>query len=187
DAKYFSGAAFLGDSLTEGLEYFSVMDDATLLGETGLSTYTALTHPQTIGGKKVMVADAVKAAKPSVIYVMLGSNEINWMAQGDYIKYYDKLIDTLQKGSPQAQIEIESILPVTASYEKRYPDRSNSHIDQFNGALRLMCNSRGLKFLDIASVMKDEDGKLPSSASDDGIHLRAPYYNRWISYLLANK
>lgn len=187
DKSFFSGDVFLGDSITEGLEIYPIMDKATVLGEIGMSTYTAVSHQQTIKGKKVMVADAVKALNPKRIYIMLGSNDIEWMSSAQYIKYYGQLIDTLKKGSPNAEIVIQSILPVATAYTKKHPACTIDHITEFNTALQQMCKDRGLRYFDVASVMKDPDGKLPDKASDDGLHLRPTYYNYWFQYLLSRK
>ena len=38
-------------------------------------------------------------------------------------------------------------------------------------------------YLDISSVIKDENGYLPDDAATDGIHLNKNYCDKWLQYL----
>ncbi len=47
------------------------------------------------------------------IYIMLGMNELGWAYDNIFIERYGKLIDTIKEKQPQADIYIQSILPVS--------------------------------------------------------------------------
>ena len=180
---YFKGSVFLGDSVTNDMSFYKLMDSAVIVAESGLSTYTADIRTHKINGEKVMVADAVAAAGPKKIYIMLGANDVEWMTTAKYLLYYGRLIDDIEKKCPHAEIEIQSILPVSVLYEKKHPEHTNAKIEQFNQALKDMCGKRALRYVDVASALKDGSGNLPAEASDDGLHLKAKYYSKWFAYL----
>jgi lysophospholipase L1-like esterase len=180
---YFKNAVFAGDSLTEGIDIYDVMDDATVVANTGLSTYLALKSPIKVNDSSMMFVDAIKAAKPTKVYILLGSNDIIWMTEDSYISDYGKLLDSIKSGCPNAKIYVQSIFPVTAAYEKKV---TNAKIDEYNSALMTLTSQKGLTYLNVASVLKGSDGKLPDNASDDGVHLKKAYYDKWFDYIASN-
>ncbi len=182
----------MGDSLTDGLALYGEMDDATVMGETGMSAYTALKHTFTINGKKQYVADAVAAASPKAVYVLLGSNDIaEGYSVAKYTGFYGQLLDEIHAKCPSSKLYVQSIFPVTAAYEhKKFSSGAyvtNAKIDDFNTALQTLASAHGAAYLDVASVLKGPDGKLPASASDDGMHLHKSYYDKWFQYLAAHR
>jgi lysophospholipase L1-like esterase len=189
---YFKDAVFVGDSLTEGLSLYGEMDDATIIGETGMSAYTSVAHKFSINGKSQYIADATAATKLDKIYLLLGSNDIaEGYSASKFTGYYGELISDLKSKCPDAKIYVQSVFPVTSKYELKKQLSgvyvTNEKIDQYNVALKAMCADDGATYLDVASVLKGPDGKLPLSASDDGMHLRKAYYDKWFAYLGANK
>jgi cytoskeletal protein RodZ len=189
---YFKDAVFVGDSLTEGLSLYGEMDKATVIGETGMSAYTSVAHKFSINGKSQSVADATAAMNPGEIYILLGSNDVaEGYSASKFTQYYGELISALQNKCPDAKIYVQSVFPVTSKYEAKKQLYgiyvTNDKIDQYNTALKTMCAGDGAIYLDVASVLKGPDGKLPLVASDDGMHLRKAYYNKWFVYLGSNK
>ena len=150
-------------------------------------------HMITINGNKKdtgYLPDRVAAAHPQKVYMMFGSNDLEWGAQmppQKFIGYYGKLIDAVHSRCPKAKIYVESILPITRAVQntKAYPF-DNKRIDQFNAALRAMCRARNLSYLDVASAIKGPDGCLPANESDDGLHPRSAGYHTWFKYLASH-
>ena len=195
DFEYFSDAVFMGDSVTDDIINYDEMEKATVVASIGVSAYKALAdHKVAINGNKSDIAwmpDRVAAAKPKKIYMMFGTNDLTWGSQMTteyFIKNYGKLIDELQSRCPGAKIYVQSILPITAAAEnkKNWPF-DNAKIDTFNAALKVMCGKKGTKYLNVASVIKGPDGKLPSNVTDDGLHLHSKEYKKWFNYLVSNE
>jgi lysophospholipase L1-like esterase len=192
DYKYFDDAVFVGDSITDGFANYDYFSSDLLVTSIGASTYTAVTdHQMPINESKSDVGwmpDRIAAKDPKKIYLLLGSNDLGWMSVSQYIDYYGQFIDLLEQKCPGVKIYVQSITPMCASVEnsKDWP-MDNEKIENYNAALKPMCITKGIKYLDIASVLKGPDGKLPADSSDDGVHLRTKEYKLWIDYLVSNE
>ena len=185
-STYFDDALFVGDSITEGIKLYDVMSNATVLSYTGInldSIFTREVIPMEDGSKKTII-DASADYNPGKIYILMGVNSIQ-MAKEDFVNAYGRLVDTLQQQHPQAIVYVQSILPVTADYEKRSDAvTDNATIDEYNEALMAMAEERGVYYLNVAEIFKDETGALFSEASPtDGIHFGATWYRKWFDYL----
>ena len=185
-SSYFDDALFVGDSITEGIKLYDVMSNATVLSYTGInldSIFTREVIPMEDGSKKTII-DASADYDPGKIYILMGVNSIQ-MAKEDFISAYGRLVDTLRQQHPDAIVYVQSILPVTADYEKRADAvTDNATIDEYNEALMAMAEEKGVYYLNVAEIFKDETGALFSEASPtDGIHFGATWYRKWFDYL----
>ena len=98
DESYFDDAVFIGDSLTYGLGAYQVLDADKVIAHTGINPQTILTSEciEQPDGSVVTVLEAVKAAAPKKVYIMLGSNGVAFLNQSDIIEFYSEFIDELQ-------------------------------------------------------------------------------------------
>lgn len=178
----FASAVFIGDSLTYGINEYSVAKNAGVYADNGMSTSNVLTKKVSISGTSQLVADALKQAKPSKVYILLGSNDINWMSQSTFITNYGKVIDSLKAAAPDAVCYVQSIFPVTAAYEKT-TGITNDKINTFNSALTKLCSDKGVKYVDVSTALMGTDGKLLPNAASDGYNIKKAYYKTWFDYL----
>lgn len=184
--EYFSGALFVGDSLTTGISLYHVMDNAQVIASTGLNPNTILSKPiiRDAQGTLHTVLEAMSGSKPDKIYVELGVNGLAWISLEDFTARYEELIDAIRSQHPDALLYVQSILPVTR--EKSLGENgiySNEKIDAYNTALMNLCEEKGVAYLNLAEAFKESDGALAPGASPDGIHFGADYYERWMNYL----
>lgn len=188
-SDYFDDALFVGDSITEGIKLYDVMNNATILASTGVNLNTLYTKAAITldDGSKVPILDATAAAvegHPGKIYLMMGVNSL--LSDEDTFRTdYGRVVDTLISQHPEAILYIQSILPVTAAYEQK-PEAvtDNAKIDRYNEVLKELAAEKGVYYLNVAEVFKDENGCLPASASpNDGIHFGSSWYRTWFDYL----
>lgn len=169
----FSDSIFIGDSITEGLSAFELISDSKVISKKGF----------TIKKAKLELNQVVKA-KPHRIYIQLGLNDMLYEINSEeYVSRYLDFVQALQNNLPDTKIYIQSIFPVSANIENERPLLSNQNIDEFNHALRGMCDKQGICFIDVSSLLKDEHGRLDESLSSDGIHLKFQGYGLWLDYL----
>lgn len=183
DDSYFSDAAFIGDSLTQGLQLYDILD-TNVIANRGINLDTVY------DAEKIRVAEGytsvfaeLERIQPAKIYVLLGMNDIGWRTEGDFTRLYGQLIDKLQTQFPQAVLYVQSIFPVTGWYADKDNGIDNNKVVTYNEELMALCEEKNCYYLDIRSVLVDENGVLPDEASPDGIHLNAPYYKHWFNYL----
>ncbi|MBC8569856.1 GDSL-type esterase/lipase family protein [Zongyangia hominis] len=185
-SEYFDDALFIGDSISEGIELYQMMDNATVLANKGLNPETIFTKKaaKDAAGNEVTVIEALKSYQPKKVYVMLGANGLGWIDKDKFISYYGKLIDEIKSAYPGISVYIQSILPVTANFEKKKPEITNAKIDEYNAAIRALTKDKQVYYVNVAESFKNDAGALPDEASPkDGMHFGADYYQKWFDYL----
>lgn len=181
DDDYFSDAAFVGDSLTDGFHSSAGVPGATYICDTSMTISGLSSREWKNHGITLM--DRIKQGGFKKIYIMLGINEnVQEGYKETFIAKYSELIDTVRQYNPDAIIYVQSILPVTASMDEE-GRITNDVINSFNGGLYNMSIEKQVYYLDVNSALADENGQLPESAARDGVHLTHEYYKKWLDYL----
>lgn len=198
DASYFDDAAFVGDSVSLKLSYYAAATGA--LGNAQFFTAGSLgaanslwvvsdesVHPS-YQGTKMLVEDCVAYSGASKVYIMLGMNDIGLYGIEDTITNYEELINRIKTKSPDVQIIVQSMTPMTATSPISGEDLNNDNIKIYNSRLSELCEKNGWNFVDVASVMYDADGISlnPDFCSDPevmGLHFTEAGCAEWIEYL----
>ena len=196
DLSYFDDVVFIGDSVSQTLEFYSAatgaLGGAKFLCAGSLSATNALFPVTDISmhpywqGEKMLVEDGVAATGASKVYIMLG---INSMANGVDSATSDlvRLIDKILTKAPGVQIIIQSVTPMSETSTIISDRLNNDVIDQYNARMLSICEERGWYFINVAEVMRDEDGWLVSRYCSDnynmGIHFSFEAAAVWVEYL----
>ncbi len=182
---YFSDAAFVGDSRTDGLLLYS-----GIKGPTGLS-YKGLTVLEledkrvkfTVSGVTDTVMGALEKERYGKVYIMLGVNELGWNDDPLFYNTYVQAVRRVKELQPDAVIYLQAILPVTKEESDSHPYFTNENILRYNGMIAQIAAEEQVYYLDVGASVMGEDGTLPEEGSTDGIHLKRDYYKRWYEYL----
>lgn len=182
---YFSDAVFIGDSRTQGFILYSGLSNTTMYADKGLSVESAFTKEciSTENGT-VSVMDAL-AQNPNFnkAYVMLGVNELGWAYPSIFQEKYQKLIQEIKAINPDAEIYVQSILPVTQEKSDGDAIYNNPRIQEYNQLIQEVAVEEEVYYLNVAEAVADENGALPADASTDGVHLNKAYCEKWLEYL----
>ena len=196
-ASWFDNAAFIGDSVSVGLEYYQnstkALGKATMLCAVSFNAINALLpvsstslHPSYKGVKRLL-EDNIKACGAKNIYIMLGMNGLTYSV--DYtMERMETMINNILKKNPSVNIIIESVTPMTNnSYLIARYGYSNNRINQFNERLKKLCAKRKWYYVDVASALKDSSGALRTDFCSDnydmGIHVTNKACAAWVEYL----
>ena len=185
DDTWFSDAAFVGDSRTEGLILYTGLE-TEVFAEKGLNVRTALSSALFTldGGGKGTAIDALRQKKPAKVYIMLGVNELGWAYSSVFQEEYGTLVDAVRDAVPDAVIYVQSILPVTKAHSDAHSYQNKARVDEFNGLIREMCTQKGVNYLKVEDAVMTSDGYLnPELAAEDGVHLNAAGCRAWLQYL----
>ena len=186
DAKWFDDAVFVGDSVTLKLNYYCA---GSLGFESALWDIDRedAVHPYYKGSVQ-LVEDCVKLTGAKKVFVMLGMNDIGNYGTDGAMESARNLIGKLKSKSDGALIYLQSVTPILEGHE--YDDLSNTHVRAFNEKLQAFCKEEGYKYLDIYSVMADENGYLRAEYCGDeeaqGIHFTDEACGIWADYLKQN-
>ena len=163
---------FLGDSITDGCEWKEL---------TGISRATN----RGIGGDTAWGVlarlDEVTEGKPEKIFLMIGTNDL---ARGKTpAEVHDKIaeiLETIKRESPETTVYLQSVFPTNEDFGTRY---SNDDVNPLNVMLKKLASVKGVTWVDVASVLKDERGKLKEELTEDGLHLNGQAYYLWYSVI----
>lgn len=185
DDSYFDSVIFVGDSRTDGFRLYSGLDRGTyfcITGET-VASATDLQNWKTETGKKISLADAVAQAACDKIYLMLGVNELGWNGTDIFREHAEDLLQRLKADHPEAEIVIQSLLPVSAEQDAKGTYVNNRRILAYNQVWMELAEENGCDYVNIAEAVTGEDGCLPAEMSFDGVHLNRAGCHAWLDYL----
>ena len=182
---YFADAAFLGDSRTDGLRLYSGLKDTHYFCAVGATVESVFTKkvwgPE---GSKIPLLDAMKAEEDcSKIYVMLGVNELGWSKVETFRNQYVKLVERIREDHPDAQVVIQSILPVSARQDAKKTYVNNKRIQEYNQAILALAEEMDCAYLNVSEAVTGEDGCLKAELTSDGVHLNIKGCKIWLEYL----
>ncbi|KEI11935.1 acetylhydrolase [Clostridium novyi B str. ATCC 27606] len=166
--EYFKDSLFLGDSITEAMSFFNVLDESNVKGIIGLTI-----------SKAKAVIDNIEGKKPKRIFILLGNNDISNNIEMNMSNYI-KLLNKIKAKLPDAKIYIQGILPVTEKAMKKDKCLKKENINKFNEALKNTCQKENVNFIDLTSIVENAD---KSIYEPDGIHFKEPFYKLWLDYL----
>ncbi|WP_051541950.1 GDSL-type esterase/lipase family protein [Clostridium lundense] len=171
DRSFFNNSVFLGDSITEGMSFYEVLDESHVVAKKGLTVFKA---------EKELAK--VMNLNPKNIYILLGNNDLfeETLTSKQFITEYTKMVKTLRKSLPQSNIYILSILPVTSKAEKENPFLNNHRIDDFNNTIKNMAKDLNVTYIDIKPVLNNSE----QLYEPDGIHFKCDFYNLLLNYLI---
>lgn len=129
---YFDDAAFLGDSRTEGFQLYSGLKTGTYYYAVGATVESVFSKDVDTTAGKMPLLDAMAKEDFGKVYVMLGVNELGWSKTETFHDQYAKVIDRLRADHPDAEIVLQSILPVSAKQEEKKSYVNNERIAVYN-------------------------------------------------------
>jgi len=187
-SKYFNDAVFIGDSISVGIKLYEVMQNTDVFASVGISLENIFTNKavKLEDGSKVTIFEALDDKPYNKAYIMLGANSL-MSSHEELIKQYGRVIDEVRnRVGDDCIVYIQSVLPVYEElFHQKYPHNTvtNADIESFNVLLAKLSDQKNVHYLDVASVIKDENGSLPPKYTSDGLHIGSELYIKWFDYL----
>lgn len=192
--NYVNNLIFLGDFTSQNMVSSGVLINGSDSNQvwTGKNGTLSLDYnidkatiilPET--NNEILLTQALKAKKPRYLVITLGlENGVPYCDKNAFCEYYRKLIDTVREHSPSTKIIIQSILPVSAKYQRKNSEITNEKIDDCNKWLCELSEDLNIRFLNTAEALKDSSGNLPRKyASEDGGSPNADGYKIMLEYI----
>lgn len=180
---------FLGDSRTVGLEDCGLIEKKNTFAEIGIShvTFMKREFTDTVTNTTGTFGTIVAARQPKCIYVALGVNGVAFMGPDDFLTSIGELIDILKTNAPQAQIVIQSILPVSGQASFDNENLNNETIEEMNVYLAELADEKSVLYFDPSAVIEDDAGQLNEEYnSGDGLHYNDAGYEKIFDYICAH-
>jgi lysophospholipase L1-like esterase len=167
----------LGNSITAECEWSELLDNQQVInrGVIGDGTADILAR----------LHDVI-AIKPKQVFLLIGVNDLQFMPLATILENYEKIVSRITTETPSTQLFLISVLPIHNSL--RRTGMRNEDIDFLNKGIVSIGEKFGLKYIDVASKMKNmaysdipnpfgTEGPLREDLSLDGIHLNGEGYN----------
>lgn len=182
---YMNHCIFLGDSRTVAMVSYGYISDANALAKVGIAhTAVAGTTFTQNSGNRYTLSDYLRARTEEVIYVCYGVNGMNGISEEQYESTYTELVDKIVSLAGDRHVVLMSIWPVDDNGRYRGSVK-NEWIDKYNDFLYRLAAERGLYYLDVASILKDEKGGMRREYdSGDGLHYSASSYGHILDYII---
>lgn len=202
DPSYFDDAVFVGDSVTASFAMYVESQreqDIECLGEAYVLAATSLGYTNSFNpvgsencvlpmyqGVQQPIEDSIAQMGAKKVYIMLGMNDIVQVDYDTALSNAKKVIANIKAKSPDAKIHIESVTPMIESAQ--YDGLNNEKIRGFNEIMKSFAEENGYPYLDIYSVVADENGNLREEYCSDpdsmGMHFLLNADAKWEEYLL---
>lgn len=188
ERKFGNNVAFIGDSRTQAFLMYAGLNEVIDYTNVGLMVDTAVTKKfvKADKGEKVTILEDMAKRNIDTVYIMLGVNELGWRYSNIFIDKYGELIDLIRQINPNCEILVQSIIPLTKTKSDNDDIYKNERVKEYNDLLKEMAKEKNVKYIDVASVLSNNNGDLPEEASSDGVHLNKEYCLKWLDYLKKN-
>ena len=182
-SDFFASDLFIDDSISTGYSLYGFLPEKNVYAKVGLNPSTVLTRNVSTCYGEIGVADMLAYTSPDRVYIMLGSNGIQWLSVSNMLDSTDTLVELIKDTCPDAEPVIISVPPVTYEYDCTVADVNvMEKINEYNDSLSAYCRAKGMLFVDIASVLKADNGYFDYTyAESDGMHFKSPAYKTLLS------
>ncbi len=174
-AKYYENTVFMGDSITESLSEFEILDSYNVISNKGDTVVKAMQN-----------IDKLQGINPKNLVLLYGMNDviefdINLSGQdsNDFKERYIELINSIKAVLPKTNIYLISPLPVMANAVETNYRLTNENLNEFRSKVNEVANVTGSTYIDLASIMTEKD----YLHEQDGIHYKYDFYPLWLDYL----
>ena len=165
--QYDADVAFFGNSITAGSNFHEHFPDIKII-EFG--------YPGDRVDGMTRRVSILETVTPEKVFVMGGINDLHRSSPETIQQRYENLLTSIRERLPQVRIYVQSILPVNKEKEKLYA--TNDVIKETNTLIKEIADKNECTYIDLYSIYI-ENGVLPDSVTDDGVHLKKEAYSRW--------
>lgn len=167
----------LGNSITNGCEWHELLGMPNVVNR-GISG-------DIVAGVDTRL-EQILSGRPAKIFLMIGVNDVSHDLTADSIAAgIDRLAERIQAGAPATELYLQSCLPINNSYGRwKKLEGREQVVRDINSGLRQVAERRGLTYIDLYTLMADEEGNLSTRLTNDGLHLLGPAYLIWRDAIL---
>ena len=186
--EHFSDSLSIGDSITVGFSAYGYIGENNVAAKVGLNPSSALTKEIEMpdGSVKTVSARAAEL-QPKNVYIMLGSNGIQWLSNSSMLSSVSELSAEIKAADPDCSVYLLSIPPVTEVYNNENEGDIMSRIKDYNAELKNIASQNGCGYIDITTPLQDSTGYFdPDLAEKDGIHFKGRCYTLVLDEIIKN-
>ncbi|MGB3511113.1 MAG: GDSL-type esterase/lipase family protein [Microcoleaceae cyanobacterium] len=162
---------FLGDSITDECEWKELLAHPRVInrGIAGDTTDGVLNR-----------LDQILKFQPEKIFLMIGINDlIKGRSITEVYNFYNRILIEIQKKSPNTRVWIQSVLPINQKRDAYGLNLDNESVKAFNSKLITLAKDFQFTYIDLFSILANEQNQLDEQYTLDGLHLNGQGYLVW--------
>ncbi|MGN1095970.1 MAG: SGNH/GDSL hydrolase family protein [Eubacteriales bacterium] len=181
-ADVFDSVVFFGDSTTAHLAVRGGMPRYRVWsGQGNTVKFSSVNSEKCVllsSGECFTLYEAVKREKPAILVITLGvSGGAGVLSKEDFQDIYKKMLLSVKEASPQTEIFVQSILPLSDKSVKYYKKITKEAVVEANLWIREVCASLSVPYINTHDLLISENGYLkPEYQNDEYMHLTSQAY-----------
>ena len=167
---------FVGDSIFEGYDIDKYFKGKHVVNS-GVSGNTTISILEDMEKR-------IYRYNPSEVFLLIGTNDFTHddISREDTVVNIGEIIDKIKENRAYTKINVLSILPINDSNDEKINiemigRRNNKDIKKMNSSIEILCEEKGSTFIDVYSLLVDEDDKLKIDYTREGLHLTSDGYS----------
>ena len=182
---WFSDALIIGETRISGVELYGFAPGADLFYSGSMTTESAKEGSGYDRNENSTNLDSILAGKQyGKIYICLGLNEMGWYYVNEFEESLAGLVDMIKQAQPNADIYLQSVIPVTAGLASSHSYITLEKIASMNAMIQSVAITKNVFFLGLPTELVMEDGSLSGDyAAPNGLSLTQEGLNLWCTYL----
>ncbi len=172
EPAYFADAAFVGSGTVTALgmyDYDGILRDADFLETESLADTEAYLEELTAGGY-------------GKVYLGLGPEELTRNSE-TLLRAVGDTVRALRAEDPAVLVYLMSVTPVSEYRSASDKLTTRERALALNDALLALAREEGTYYLDVFSVLADDEGYLPGDVTEDGMSFTPAHYRAWFELL----
>ena len=159
---------FFGNSITCGSSFEQYFPDVKICN---------LGYPGDGTKRMLLRVEQIKEVNPEKVFLMAGVNGLASQSIQEFSRGYKALVDSIVAVLPDAEIYLQSILPVNTSIrgDKKL---NNDKIKRCNAFIQEYAKQKECIYIDLYNLYVEDD-MMPAKYTKDGLHLNPEAYNIW--------
>ena len=157
---------FLGDSITKRFNIQEIFSNKHILNR-------GIFYDTTFGVLN-RLEDTVNNLSINKIFIMIGYNDLKFRENHEILNNISLIISRVKAN----KVFVQSLLPVDSNRKK-----TNKRIRKLNHEIKLIVESKGLKYIDLYSEFVDKKGGINPNYTFDGTHPNFIGYMVWFSMI----
>lgn len=166
---------FLGDSITDFYDLEKFYPDMPVVnsGISGHTTQDILNDME----------NRVYKYNPSKVFIVIGINDLaREVKVDDIVDNIKKIVNNIQENRPYCEIYLESVYPINRTDDDKIDKgvvtdkRKNEDVREINKKLKEFSKKEKITYIDMYSILKDDDDNLKIEYTTEGLHISEEGY-----------
>lgn len=174
--RVYQNVILLGDSITEGFEVDRYFPGRRVLNRGIGADVIGNNLPETDKrGVLKRLDESVFSCAPAALFILIGINDLGQGHSPEVIEAgYREMLQAIRKREPALKIYVQSVLPTRGNFTKH-----KENVLDVNRRIKALAAEFQCEYVDLHSLMADDNGDLKAEFTGDGLHLTEEAYQVW--------